>query len=68
MAADRLVFNTELFEKCAMAFVIAYSSGQRIRTVPAWVRYIASGRLQNDQQKAAECYAQGTIPEGMSAY
>lgn len=68
MTADRLVFNTELFEKCAMAFVIAHSSGQQIRTVPAWVRYIAGGRLHKDQKKAAECYDQGTIPEGMSAY
>lgn len=68
MTADRLVFNTELFEKCAMAFVIAHSSRQRIRTVPAWVRFIAGGRLQKDQQKAADCYAQGTIPKGMNAY
>jgi len=68
MTADRVIFNTELFEKCAMAFVIAHSSGKRIRTVPAWVRYIAGGRLQKDQRKAAECYAQGTIPEAMNAY
>jgi len=68
MTADRVIFNTELFEKCAMAFVIAHSSGQRIRTVPAWVRYIAGGRLQKDQKKAADCYERGVIPEGMDAY
>lgn len=68
MTADRLTFNVELFEKCAMAFVIARSTGQRIRTVPGWVRYIAGGRLRKDQQRAAESLAGGRLPEGMNAY
>ncbi len=65
---DRVVFNAELFEKCAMAFVIATASGQRIKTIPGWVRYIAGGRLRKDQQKAADSYARGQIPQGMNAY
>ena len=68
MTTDRVIFNTELFEKCAMAFVIADSSGRRIRTVPGWVRYIAGGRLQKDQKRATESYAEGRIPEGMNNY
>jgi ribulose-5-phosphate 4-epimerase/fuculose-1-phosphate aldolase len=66
--SDRLVFNAELFEKCAKAFVIAQTSGQRIRKVPGWVCYIAGGRLRKDQKRAAESYAAGRIPEGTSAY
>ena len=52
-----------------MAFVIAYSSGQRkrIRKVPAWVRYIAGGRLSKDQRNAAKCLAEGQISQGMNA-
>lgn len=68
MTSDRVTFNTELFEKCAMAFVIAHCSGQRIRTVPGWVRYIAGGRLRKDQRRAAESFARGQIPQGMNAY
>ncbi len=68
MTMDRVIFNAELFEKCAQAFVIAQSSGQRIRTVPGWVRFIAGGRLRRDQRRAAESFAQGRVPEGMNAY
>lgn len=65
---ERIVFNTELFEKCAKAFVIAHSSGQRIRRIPWWVCAIAGGRLKKDQERAAESLAAGRIPEGMNAY
>ena len=65
---DRVVFNADLFEKCAKAFVIAHCSGYRIRKVPGWVRYIAGGRLKKDQKRAAESYEAGEIPEGMDAY
>lgn len=68
MTAERLTFNAELFEKCAMAYVIARSTGRRIRTVPAWVRYIAGGRLRRDQRSAAEKLTQGRLPEGTDAY
>ncbi len=65
---DRVVFNAELFEKCAMAFVIASASGQRIKTIPGWVRSIAGGRLRKDQKKATVSYTNGQIPQGMNAY
>jgi ribulose-5-phosphate 4-epimerase/fuculose-1-phosphate aldolase len=65
---NRVVFNAELFEKCAKAFVVAHSSGKRIRKVPGWVRYIAGGRLKKDQKRAAESYAKGRVPEGMDGY
>ena len=68
MTRDRVVFNAELFEKCAMAFVVARSCGQPTKRIPGWVRYIAGGRLKKDQKRAAESYSHGQIPEGMNAY
>lgn len=65
---ERVVFNAELFEKCAKAFVVAEASGERIHKVPRWVRFIADGRLRKDQRRAADSYATGRIPEGMNAY
>ena len=65
---ERVVFNAELFEKCAQAFLIALSSGRRIRRIPWLVRVIAGGRLKKDQARAAESLDAGRIPEGMNAY
>lgn len=65
---NRVVFNAELFEKCAKAFVIACASGGRIRELPSWVRRAAGARLRRDQDRAASSYAAGRIPEGMDGY
>ncbi|MGB5372823.1 MAG: hypothetical protein WBM75_14165 [Polyangiales bacterium] len=65
---SRVVFNAELFEKCAKAFVITHAGGDRIRKLPLWVRYIARARLRRDQKRAALSYAAGRIPERMDAY
>jgi hypothetical protein len=65
---SRVVFNAELFEKCAKAFVIAHAGGDRIGKLPGWVRCIAGARLRKDQKRAALSYARGRIPEGMDAY
>lgn len=65
---ERIVFNAELFEKCAKAFVIAHYSGREVRRIPWWVRAIAGSRLKKDQGRAAESLAAGRIPEGMNAY
>ena len=65
---NRVVFNAELFEKCAKAFVIACAGGGRIRELPSWVRRAAVARLRRDQNRAASSYAAGRIPEGMDGY
>lgn len=65
---DRAVFNTELFEKCAQAFILAQATGKRINLIPGWVRFIANGRLLKDERRAAESYRAGRIPESMHAY
>jgi ribulose-5-phosphate 4-epimerase/fuculose-1-phosphate aldolase len=68
MTCDRVLFNTELFEKCARAYVIAKASGSRIGFIPVWVRVIAKRRLLKDERRAAASYRNGQIPEGTIAY
>lgn len=65
---ERVVFNAELFEKCAKAYIIALSSQRTLRRIPWWVCQIAIGRMKKDQVRAAESLAAGRIPEGMNAY
>jgi ribulose-5-phosphate 4-epimerase/fuculose-1-phosphate aldolase len=59
MTLERLVFNAELLEKCAKAFVLARVGGQQVRKIPWLVRWIATGRLRRDQRSAAEHHARG---------
>jgi ribulose-5-phosphate 4-epimerase/fuculose-1-phosphate aldolase len=68
MTCDRLLFNTELYEKCARAYVIARASGHRIGSIPKWVQLIANRRLLRDERRAAASYRDGHAPEGLTAY
>ena len=68
MTLDRLIFNAELLEKCAKAFVLAHSSGLKLTRVPWWVRTIAGKRLLRDERFAALCYGEGRKPVFKSAY
>ena len=68
MTLDRAVFNAELLEKCAKAFVLASGTGKPAGKIPWLVRYIANGRLLKDERYAASQYALGQIPVFKSAY
>lgn len=68
MTRERAVFNAELLEKCAKAFVLAVATGEPIRRIPWFVRFIANGRLLKDERRSAEAYAKGEIPTGFTAY
>lgn len=68
MTCDRVIFNTELYEKCARAYVIARASGNRIGFIPKWVQWIANRRLLKDERRAAASYSDGRAPEGLTAY
>ena len=68
MTCERVLLNTELFEKCAQAYVIAKASGDRIGFIPVWVRLIAIRRLLRDERRASTSYRNGHIPEGINAY
>jgi hypothetical protein len=68
MTRDRALFNTELYEKCARAYVIAKACDRRISRVPFWVRLIANRRLLKDEAAARTSYSEGRIPEAINAY
>ena len=68
MTCERVLFNTELYEKCAQAFLLAKASGNRIGRIPLWVRVIANRRLLKDERRAAESYRKGRIPESIARY
>lgn len=68
MTCERILFNAELYEKCAQAYLLAKASGSRIGQIPLWVRIIANRRLLKDERRAAESYRNGRIPESMTAY
>jgi ribulose-5-phosphate 4-epimerase/fuculose-1-phosphate aldolase len=68
MTLDRVVFNAELLEKCAKAFVLASSTGSPVGKIPWLVRWIANGRLMKDERYAAKQYEIGQIPHFKSAY
>jgi ribulose-5-phosphate 4-epimerase/fuculose-1-phosphate aldolase len=68
MTRDRVLFNAELYEKCAQVYVIARACDSRISRIPLWVRLIATRRLLKDEERAAASYSNGHIPEGINAY
>jgi ribulose-5-phosphate 4-epimerase/fuculose-1-phosphate aldolase len=68
MTRDRVLFNTELYEKCAQAYVIAKACDSQINGIPFWVRMIANRRLLKDESIASASYCNGRIPEGLNAY
>jgi hypothetical protein len=65
---QRMVFNAELFEKCAKAYVLAASTGGQVTTLPWLVTRIANGRMRKDERRAAERFAQGLLPEESRGY
>ncbi|MFG1497262.1 hypothetical protein ABMA57_11570 [Saccharospirillum sp. HFRX-1] len=66
--AHRLVFNAELFEQCAKAYVLASATGQAIRPLPWLVRFVANRRLRNDQRAAAVRVMNGQLPQESRSY
>lgn len=64
----RTLFNAELFEKCAQAFVLAQASGRPVAVLPRWVCYIANRRLHADQKRAAASHAAGEDAAELQAY
>ena len=68
MTCERVLFNAELYEKCAQAYVIAKESGGDIGRIPALVEHIANRRLLKNQRDAAASYREGRLPEGISGY
>ena len=68
ITCQRMVFNSELFEKCAKAFVLASATGTPVTQIPWWVSKIATGRLRKDERNATHSFAQGKLPEESVGY
>jgi ribulose-5-phosphate 4-epimerase/fuculose-1-phosphate aldolase len=68
MTGERLVFNAELLEKSAKAYVLARATGLRVRRIPWLVQWIATGRLRRDQKRAAASFARGEAPVRSAGY
>ena len=64
----RMIFNAELLEKCAKAYVLAKAAGEGVKQLPWWVRRIANRRLLRDERHAAQRFASGLIPEEARGY
>jgi hypothetical protein len=67
---SRMIFNAELFEKCAHAYLLARGDapGRKTHLVPWWVCLIAGRRLRRDQANAARCHAAGRKAPELVAY
>lgn len=65
---ERVVFNAELIEKCAKAYVLASATGKTVTQVPFYVKIIANKRKLKDQAYTADSYANGEMPTGFTAY
>jgi hypothetical protein len=67
---SRMIFNAELFEKCAHAYLLARgdAAARKTHLVPWWVRLIAGRRLRRDQANAARCHAAGREAPELVAY
>ncbi|MCU1717377.1 hypothetical protein [Pseudomonas sp. 5P_3.1_Bac2] len=68
MTGQRLLFNAELFEKCAQAYVLAAATGRPVKRLPWWVRWIAGRRLQRDQRNARIRSQDYLLPEDAKGY
>ena len=59
MTLDKVMLNAELLEKCAKAYILATTTGRRIKRIPWLVRYVANSRLQRDEKLAAANHNRG---------
>jgi hypothetical protein len=67
---SRMIFNAELFDKSAQAYLLARGEppGRKTHLVPWWVCFIAGRRLRRDQAHAARCHAAGRQAPELVAY
>lgn len=65
---ERVVFNAELIEKFAKAYVLASATGKTVSQMPFYVKLIANKRKLSDQKRTADSYQNGEMPSGFTAY
>jgi ribulose-5-phosphate 4-epimerase/fuculose-1-phosphate aldolase len=47
---ERAMFNVELLEKCAQAFLLAYYTGERVTRIPLPIREVIFAKLRKEQK------------------
>jgi L-fuculose-phosphate aldolase len=47
---ERAMFNVEILEKCAAAFLLAYYTGERLTRIPPEIRDLLFSKLRSDQE------------------
>jgi ribulose-5-phosphate 4-epimerase/fuculose-1-phosphate aldolase len=50
---QRALFNAELLEKCTLAYLLAYYTGEHVTRIPRIIREIIFAKLKKDQARAA---------------
>ncbi|XDD47934.1 aldose epimerase [Leptospira sp. WS39.C2] len=65
---EKAIYNCELIEKCAKAYLLAIATGGTVKQIPWFVRFIAKSRLLKDEKKAMDFYKRGERPTGFKAY
>ena len=48
---DRAVNNVKLLEKCAITYLLALSTDEKVKKIPLWVREIAVSKLRKAQKE-----------------
>lgn len=65
---DRAIFNVGLLEKCALTYLLALSTGEKVNHLNPAIREIILGKLRKDQAQAAHHYERlEPIPAGQQS-
>ena len=65
----RAAFNVELLEKCAITYLLALCTGEKVHRLNPAIRELILTRLRADEKRAAETFARGEmIDEGQHSY
>lgn len=65
----RAAFNVELLEKCAITYLLALCTGEKVHQINPAIRELIVSKLRADEKRAAETFARGEeIAEGQRSY
>lgn len=65
----RAAFNVELLEKCAITYLLALCTGEKVHRLNPAIRELILTKLRADEKRAAETFARGeTLAEGQRSY
>jgi ribulose-5-phosphate 4-epimerase/fuculose-1-phosphate aldolase len=51
---ERALHNIELLEKCALTYILALSTGERVTKIPMLIREVAFAKLKSDEKRFAK--------------